>query len=283
MGVTQWKISIMDSLFFIRNRTIIIDMSRKIGFAVLAIDILKPWKKHKLSRLMSKLSKFARAKSCRNNQSQRQQNQGVIYFISAHIIQNKHFLFMNGEIAMFIENGLVRCVGYRTGERLFTIGNVYKVVNGCIRNDNGFLYAVAFDYRNAVEWLSINYYDFEPVENDTVICGICGEAITNGDYICVDGVIVCDSCRDDNVYFCDDCGRAMLEDNGHWVNNSLVCDDCFEHNYRECVCCGEYHYRNDMWNTDNGYVCDARFLRAAALSPARCCTQQQRRRSGHKA
>lgn len=159
---------------------------------------------------------------------------------------------------MDINNGFVRCVGYRRSERYFTIGKVYEVVNGSIRNDNGYTYVGrSWDGRPMVEWLS-DWYIFEEVKEyaTNVVCSICGEKIANNEYTWVDGDIVCNSCKEEHVYFCDCCGRAVLDENSHYANNQTWCKRCFEQNFRECACCGETVYFYDMIYSTNGYICE---------------------------
>lgn len=62
------------------------------------------------------------------------------------------------------KNYKVRCVGYKSTERYFTIGKVYDVFDGKITNDNG------FTYRNydAIKFLSV-WYKFEKVTDDSII------------------------------------------------------------------------------------------------------------------
>ena len=54
----------------------------------------------------------------------------------------------------------VRCTGYKTAERYFTVGKVYDVVDGRITNDNGFTYG-----ESSMPWLSEQYYDFVLAED----------------------------------------------------------------------------------------------------------------------
>ena len=63
------------------------------------------------------------------------------------------------------KNYKVRCVGYKRGERYFTVGKVYDVVNGKITNDNGFTYR---NYDDVIKFLS-GWYKFEKVDDDSII------------------------------------------------------------------------------------------------------------------
>lgn len=60
------------------------------------------------------------------------------------------------------KNYKVRCVGYNSGERYFTVGKVYDVVNGRITNDNGHTYQ-SYHVGGVLEYLS-DWYKFERVE-----------------------------------------------------------------------------------------------------------------------
>lgn len=66
----------------------------------------------------------------------------------------------------------VRCIGYKTNERNFTIGNIYEVTEkGVIKGDSGFVYEVAGGiegYSNCYEWLKAKYYNFEEVKDNDV-------------------------------------------------------------------------------------------------------------------
>ena len=97
----------------------------------------------------------------------------------------------------------------------------------------------------------------EVFENVNLKCAICGEIITNDNYIKVDGQLVCDSCQNEHVHYCDCCGRAVLDDDCHIINYELLCTHCFEENYEPCDCCGEMSYKWDMyWTADGNHVCD---------------------------
>lgn len=156
---------------------------------------------------------------------------------------------------MFTGNCVVRCVGYRRGERYFTIGQTYVVTNNRVRCDNGFYYTPYRNGQNVIDYLSV-WYIFELVEVTPLECSLCGETTT--DYIEVDGEIICDSCKDDNVYFCDCCGRAILESNSHYIDNQTWCNRCFEETYMICDCCGEMVNRYDMlWTHEGDHICDS--------------------------
>lgn len=75
------------------------------------------------------------------------------------------------------KNYKVRCVGYRyrKGERYFTIGKVYDVVDGKITNDNGFTYENCDD---VIEFLS-RWYRFKRVDNGSIVsCVIFNDPAT---------------------------------------------------------------------------------------------------------
>lgn len=67
------------------------------------------------------------------------------------------------------KNYKVRCVGYRyrKGERYFTVGKVYNVVDGNITNDNGYTYSY-YNQEDVVKFLS-RWYDFDKVADDSII------------------------------------------------------------------------------------------------------------------
>lgn len=63
------------------------------------------------------------------------------------------------------KNYKVRCVGYKSCKRYFTIGKVYDVVNNTITNDGGYTYTWDAD---VLEFLT-SWYEFERVDNGSVI------------------------------------------------------------------------------------------------------------------
>lgn len=60
----------------------------------------------------------------------------------------------------------VRCVGYKRDERYFTIGNIYKWVDGKLRSDTGFEYDVLVQDEDPAKWKLNNWYTFEKVVDD---------------------------------------------------------------------------------------------------------------------
>ena len=162
---------------------------------------------------------------------------------------------------MFTRNCVVRCVGYRRDEKFFTMGQTYVVKDNTIVNDDGYKYTTRTfflwgnSHANIIDLLS-RYYTFELVEITPMECEFCGETTT--DYIEVDGNIVCDSCKDDHVYFCDCCGRAVLDADSHYIDNETLCNSCFEDYYTLCDCCGEYVHRDYIYCTvESDYVCES--------------------------
>ena len=151
---------------------------------------------------------------------------------------------------MFIENGLVKCVGYRRGESDFTIGKLYQVIDGKITSDTGFTYFRMGD-ESAVEWLN-TWYIFEIVENNTV-CSVCGAVIDDEDYRVFDGQVVCSTCKED-MHFCDCCGRAVFDDY-QYINDEIVCDSCIERHFVTCENCGELVHRFDSYSSVDGRIC----------------------------
>lgn len=80
-----------------------------------------------------------------------------------------------------IRNGNVRCVGYKTSERYFTLGKVYEVKDDKITNDHGFTYTI----HNVLYYLS-DWYEFEPVVEDKIVITHDGKTTTATKY-CGDG------------------------------------------------------------------------------------------------
>lgn len=63
------------------------------------------------------------------------------------------------------KNYKVRCVGYNGKERLFTIDQIYDVVDGEVTNDDGYTYR---NYYDVIKFLS-RWYNFEKVADDSII------------------------------------------------------------------------------------------------------------------
>lgn len=60
----------------------------------------------------------------------------------------------------------VMCVGYKTSERLFTIGKIYDVEDNTITNDNGTVYG-KIGGMSVMSFLS-NWYEFEYINVDSI-------------------------------------------------------------------------------------------------------------------
>lgn len=60
----------------------------------------------------------------------------------------------------------VRCTGYKTGERYFTIGNIYEWVDGELRSDNGYKYSSLAQGEDPAEWSLNDWYTFEKIVDD---------------------------------------------------------------------------------------------------------------------
>lgn len=89
------------------------------------------------------------------------------------------------------------------------------------------------------------------------ICSKCGQEIA-GEFIEIDGEIVCQDCFDEYYFYCDDCGKVEERDNGYWIESEdkIICEDC-RANYTKCAECGGY-FSNDEVDYVEGcdyYVC----------------------------
>lgn len=66
----------------------------------------------------------------------------------------------------------VRCTGYKTNERNFTIGKTYIVDDeGCMTGENSHTYRSGHmftQYSSPYEWLKAIYYDFEEVQDNDI-------------------------------------------------------------------------------------------------------------------
>ena len=66
----------------------------------------------------------------------------------------------------------VRCVGYKTNERYFTIGKIYTWEDGRLTNDTGFTYSVEVGFVQGTDpnkWLLSDWYKFEKVDDDSTM------------------------------------------------------------------------------------------------------------------
>jgi hypothetical protein len=79
----------------------------------------------------------------------------------------------------------VKCVGYTSVERAFTIGKVYDVINGEITSDRNYTYSCwsnhgsTGDFKTLKKWFE-DYYIFELVEDTTVFSK---KDLKNGDFV----------------------------------------------------------------------------------------------------
>lgn len=90
------------------------------------------------------------------------------------------------------------------------------------------------------------------------ICSKCGQEIT-GEFVEIDGEIVCQDCFDEYYFYCDDCGKIEDRDYGYWIESQgkLFCESCGSSNYTICEKCGQY-FPNDEVDYVEGrdyYVC----------------------------
>lgn len=65
---------------------------------------------------------------------------------------------------------MVRCKGYKSSERYFTVGKVYEWEDGNLTNDNGFTYDnFMCDGADPKEWSLSAWYDFEVVKDQKIV------------------------------------------------------------------------------------------------------------------
>ncbi len=60
----------------------------------------------------------------------------------------------------------VRCIGFNTGERYFTLGNVYEWENDTLKNDRGHTYRDIVNGENHHNWRLSRWYTFERVDDE---------------------------------------------------------------------------------------------------------------------
>lgn len=153
---------------------------------------------------------------------------------------------------MLYANCKVKCVRYRSYERRFTVGKIYECKNGLLPDDIGYVYEPLYG-KSPVKWLK-DWYDFEIIECEDLVCEICGEKITGNNFLDVRGHIVCDSCKEDNVVFCEICNRAELVENMHYYDDVGYCSICFRQEFSECVCCGEIVPNDEIFESAHGDI-----------------------------
>ena len=93
------------------------------------------------------------------------------------------------------------------------------------------------------------------------ICSRCGQEIV-GEFVEVDGEIVCQNCFDEYYFYCDDCGEIEERDNGYWIEceSKLVCQNCIN-DYTYCNDCGEYFPSDDTYYVEGHGYCVCRDCR----------------------
>ena len=58
----------------------------------------------------------------------------------------------------------VKCTGYKSDERYFTVGKVYEWENGTLKDDNGYIYnSRMVGVNNPDKWVLSDWYTFEVV------------------------------------------------------------------------------------------------------------------------
>ena len=89
------------------------------------------------------------------------------------------------------------------------------------------------------------------------ICHFCGRNITEEETVTFDGVIMCESCFEDNTGTCDHCEETVWRHDSVSDDTIFVCECCYNEHYTRCTCCGRIiDYENNMEVNDE-YYCDS--------------------------
>lgn len=81
-----------------------------------------------------------------------------------------------------------------------------------------------------------------------LICDECGQRITAGEVVHMDGSILCESCADRFTVLCRNCNERIWRDNA--VDYDL-CSRCYEYDYTTCSDCGELIRYDDAYYTSD--------------------------------
>ena len=89
---------------------------------------------------------------------------------------------------------------------------------------------------------------------EEVICSHCGEVI-EGNYIEIDGQILCHNCADDLTAICDYCGSRIWRDNAYGDDYTDLCSNCYHNHYSRCCCCDALVHESDVYHLDGDDYC----------------------------
>ena len=99
--------------------------------------------------------------------------------------------------------------------------------------------------------------------HDYVRCVHCGKVTKEGRKI--DGVMVCNDCRDAHIFVCSRCGEEHHDSTSmsDWDHPSeTMCQSCFMKEYPECYCCHDIHRKSDtkeieLCSGEKVFVCES--------------------------
>lgn len=127
------------------------------------------------------------------------------------------------------------------------------------------------------------------MENENVVCSVCGNTIHNDDYTIIEEEVVCNNCsehithcehcgktmddRDENTfcydgdYYCEDCYNDLFRccdsccvtipvDDCYYYDGTPYCEECYHNNFCECYDCGMTIRQDDAYISDDEYYCE---------------------------
>ena len=85
------------------------------------------------------------------------------------------------------------------------------------------------------------------MEENKVVCAICGEIVDIDETTEIDGDIVCDHCRDEHYVQCHECGEWLNRDDAEYFDDNWYHESCLDDITFICDSCSERHYNEDAY------------------------------------
>lgn len=93
------------------------------------------------------------------------------------------------------------------------------------------------------------------MEENKLICSICGAIIDTDDYSEVDGQVICYDCIESHTSLCDCCGTRIFNDDVYGDDYTILCPYCYNNHYTRCCCCDALLYEDDAYHLDDEDYC----------------------------
>ncbi|MBO5476134.1 MAG: amidoligase family protein [Clostridia bacterium] len=96
------------------------------------------------------------------------------------------------------------------------------------------------------------------MENENVVCSVCGNTIHNDNYTIIEEEVVCTDCSE-HITYCEHCGKTIddRDDETHCYDGNYYCDDCYNELFNVCRSCGNTIPTDDCnWYDDEPYCRD---------------------------